>query len=81
MVKKSDIELAWEKAQTVPGKDPNLYRKDELGNELYNPSFGKHGEKSWVIDHRRPVSKGGSDHRRNLRVLQTTANEEKGDDY
>ena len=81
MVKEADIEWAWDEARTVRGKDPNLYRKDELGNELYKPSFGMNGEKSWEIDHRRPVSKGGSDHRRNLRILQTKANQEKGDDY
>ncbi len=79
MVKKSDIDWAWEQAQKVRGKDPNLYRRDEEDNELYRPSYGKEGEKSWVIDHRNPASRGGTDHRRNLRILQTTANKEKGD--
>lgn len=80
-VKKSDVEWAWEKAETISDQDPDLYRQDELGNELYKPSYGKHGEKSWEIDHRRPVNRGGTDHRKNLRILQTEANAEKGDKY
>lgn len=81
MVKKSDIEWAWEKAPKVRGKNPNLYRRDEKGNEMFKPSYGKDGEKSWEIDHRRPKSKGGSDHRRNLQALNTKANQKKSDKY
>lgn len=78
-IKKDDIDWAWEQARKVRGKDPDIYRQDELGNELYKPSYGKQGDKSWEIDHRNPVAKGGSDHRRNLRALQTKANRDKGD--
>lgn len=74
-----DIEWAWNKASKVRGKGADLYRRDELGNEIYKPSYGKGGEKSWEIDHRNPVSKGGTDHRRNLRALQTDANRKKSD--
>lgn len=81
MAKKSDIEWAWEQAQTVRGKNPNLYRRDELGNPVYKPAFGTEGEMGWEIDHRNPTSKGGSEHRRNLRILQTEANRKKSDDY
>ena len=80
-ISKDDIEWAWNKAGKVRGKNPDLYRRDELGNEIYKPSYGKNGDKSWEIDHRRPVSKGGSDHRRNLRALQSSANKEKSDKY
>lgn len=79
MVKESDRDWAWDKAQKVRGKNPNLFRRDELGNEIYKPAFGTSGEKGWEIDHRNPKSKGGTDHRRNLRVLKTEANREKGD--
>lgn len=78
MVKKSDQEWAWEQAKTIRGRNPNLYRRDELGNEMYKPAFGTAGEKGWEIDHRNPVSKGGTDHRRNLRALNTEANRDKG---
>lgn len=79
MVKKSDREWAWEQASKIRDKNANLYRRDELGNEIYKPAFGTSGEKGWEIDHRNPKSKGGTDHRRNLRVLNTRANRRKGD--
>ena len=78
-ISKDDIEWAWEQAQKVRDKDPEKYRRDETGNEVYKPSYGKHGDKSWVIDHRNPQASGGTDHRRNLRILQTRENEKKGD--
>ncbi len=78
MVKKSDIEWAWDQAQTIRAKSPNLWRRDEMGNPVYKPSYGKGGEHGWSIDHRNPVSKGGTDHRRNLRILQTEANLRRG---
>lgn len=79
MVTNDDIEWTWQQAKKIRGKNPNLFRRDEEGNEIYKPAHGKAGEKSWEVDHRNPVSKGGTDHRRNLRALQTKANREKGD--
>lgn len=79
MVKKVDILWAWEQAAKIRSKNPNLYRRDEEGNEIYKPAYGTEGEKGWEVDHRNPVAKGGTDHRRNLRALQTEANREKGD--
>ena len=80
-ISKDDIEWAWGKASKIHGKNSDAYRRDEEGNELYKPSYGQGGDKSWEIDHRKPVAKGGTDHRRNLRILQTDANRKKGDDY
>lgn len=81
MVTKSDTEWAWNQAKTIRGKNPNLYRRDELDNVIYKPSFGTDGPKGWEVDHRKPESKGGTDHRKNLRALQTAANQKKGDKY
>ena len=81
MIKKEDIEWAWNQAKPIRSKNPNLYRRDEEGNQIYKPAYGTNGEQSWVIDHRKPVTKDGTDNRRNLRVLQTKANIEKGDKY
>lgn len=81
MLRKSDIEWVWERANPVRGKNPNLYRRDEEGNVIYKPAFGSEGKMGWEVDHRHPVSKGGTDHRRNLRALQTKANRKKGDRY
>ena len=81
MVKKSDIEHVWNKAKPIRGKNPNLYRRDSKGNEIYKPAYGTNGEKGWHVDHKKPVSKGGSDHRRNLQALQSAANLKKGDKH
>jgi hypothetical protein len=45
------IEKVWEKGQPIRGKDPDLYRRYQFGNELYKPSLGKAGPKSWEVDH------------------------------
>lgn len=71
----------WEKGQKIRGKDANLYRKDDEGNEIYYPSYGKVTQMGWEIDHSKPKSKGGTDHLNNLRPLQTNANRKKGDKY
>lgn len=79
MVSKDDREWAWEQARKIRGKNPDLYRRDEEGNELFKPSYGMNGEKSWEIDHRNPRAKDGTNSRRNLRVLQTKSNRRKSD--
>lgn len=71
----------WGKASTVRGKNPELYRRDAFGNEIYYHSYGKNSEMGWEIDHKKPRAKGGSDHPRNLQALQTGANRRKGDKY
>lgn len=76
-----ELDQIWEKAEEVPGKNPNLYRKDELGNLIYKPSYGKHSEMGWEVDHKKPKAKGGTDNLRNLRPLGTEANRSKGDKY
>ena len=81
MVKEEDKEWAWEQAKPIRGKSQNLWRRDEEGNPIYKPAFGKGGDTGWQVDHRRPVARGGTDHRRNLRALQTKANQEKADKY
>lgn len=74
-------EEVWGKGKKIRSKDPNLYRKDDLGNEIYYPSYGKNSDKGWEIDHSKPVSKGGTDHLNNLRPLKTSANRKKSDKY
>lgn len=69
----------WGKGQKIRGKDPDLYRRDKLGNEMYKPSYGKASEMGWEIDHGKPQSRGGTDHLNNLQPMNTTANRQKGD--
>jgi hypothetical protein len=70
--------LVWEKGKKVRGKDPNLYRKDKKGNEMYYHSYGKNTPMGWEIDHSKPQSKGGTDHLNNLQPLNTSLNRKKG---
>jgi len=74
--KKDDV---WDKGQKMRGKDPDLYRKDKLGNPMYKPSYGKSTSMGWEIDHSKAQSKGGTDHLNNLQPLNTAANRQKGD--
>jgi 5-methylcytosine-specific restriction endonuclease McrA len=73
------VQEVWNRGGKIPGKDPDLYRRDSKGNELYRHAYGKHGDQSWQVDHKVPVAKGGSDNLRNLQPLQSGANAEKGD--
>lgn len=72
---------AWERAQTVRGKDSDHWRRDEEGNLIRYNSYGTKGEFGCEVDHRVPKSRGGSDHGRNLRALHWQANREKSDSY
>lgn len=74
--KKDDV---WDKGSKIRGKNPDLYRKDKFGNEMYKPSYGKSSDKGWEIDHSKSQSKGGTDHLNNLQPMNTTANRQKGD--
>jgi hypothetical protein len=69
----------WEKGQKIRGKDPDLYRRDIYGNEIYYHSYGKNSEMGLEIDHSRIVADGGTDHLNNLQPLQTSANRNKSD--
>jgi hypothetical protein len=44
-------DVVWSKADKVKGKNPDVYRRDPYGNELYYSSYGKYSEKGWHIDH------------------------------
>jgi len=81
MTSKREIDKIWEKGHKIRGKNPNLFRKDDLGNEIFKPAYGKQGAKSWEIDHKKPASKGGSDKTVNKRPLLTKANRSKGNTY
>ena len=81
MAGKDEIDKVWDKGRKIQGKSPDLYRKDSHGNEIYKPSYGKNGAKSWHVDHSVPVSVGGSDSLRNKQPLQAKANLQKSDKY
>jgi len=71
------LDQIWDKGHRMRGKDPEHYRKDDLGNVMFRPSYGKLSDMGWEVDHKNPVDKGGTDNLRNLRPLNTAANREK----
>lgn len=75
------IEKAWEDAHKVRGKNPDLYRKDDYGNMMYKPSYGKQSQMGWELDHKFPKSKGGTNSSRNLQAVQWEENRKKSDTY
>jgi len=81
MAMRKQRETAWQNTSKVRGKNPNLYRRDVYGNEIYKPAYGKMGEKGWEVDHSNPKSRGGTDSSKNLHAMQTLANRRKLDRY
>ena len=79
MATKKEIDEVWEKGKPIPGKDPELYRKDAAGNEIHKRSYGTQGEKGWEIDHKKPLAHGGAKNAlHNKQPLQTATNRQKG---
>ena len=81
MATKKQKDYAWENAATITGKNPNVWRKDIMGNIIRYDSYGTRGEFGWHVDHKRPVSKGGSEHLRNIQALHHEANRRKSNQY
>ena len=65
MATQKQIEAAWGKASSIRGKNPNQYRRDAKGNEIYKAAYGTQGAKGWEVDHKNPRSKGGTNSPRN----------------
>jgi len=81
MASKRQRETAWNNTPKVRGKNPNLYRRDVYGNELYKPAYGKIGTKGWEVDHSNPQSRGGTNSSRNLQAMHPRANRSKDNKY
>jgi 5-methylcytosine-specific restriction endonuclease McrA len=81
MATQKQINHAWDKATPIRGQNPDVYRKDSYGNKIRKPSYGTQGEYGWEVDHKNPISNGGSDNPKNLQALHWQENREKGDKY
>lgn len=75
------LQQIWDKAEQIKGKNPDLYRQDKFGNEIYRHSYGLQSEKGWTVDHSKPRAKGGTDHLNNLQAMNWKANIQKSDKY
>ena len=73
------IEAVWKKG--APESGLTIYRKDYCGASMQRDKYGKLEQYGWEIDHKKPVSKGGTDDLDNLQPLQWENNRHKGDDY
>lgn len=75
------IKKVWEKAKPIRGKNPDVWRKDLKDNKIRFGSYGTQEKYGWEIDHKKPKSKAGSEHRKNLQPLHWEENREKCDNY
>jgi hypothetical protein len=73
------IEAVWKKATLEPGL--TVFRKDRCGASMQRGKYGKTEKWGWEIDHKKPVSAGGTDDLSNLQPLQWENNRHKGDNY
>lgn len=78
---KERLDQIWDKGSVIRGKNPDLYRKDKFGNEMYKPSYGLNSEKGWNVDHSKPQALGGTDHLNNLQPMNSRANSAKRKNY
>ncbi len=78
---KEQLDAIFAKGKPVPGKDPDRYRIDACGNEIYRQSYGKETPMGWEVDHSNPIDKGGTNSMRNLKPLQSSENSRKGSTY
>ena len=75
------VEEAWNNAHKIRGKNPEVYRRDDYGNTIFKSSYGKQSDMGCEVDHRHPVSKGGTDSPKNLQAVQWKENRIKSDKY
>lgn len=60
------IEAVWQKADEVPGVNPDIWRKDFAGAWIRRDYIGVRNLYGWSIDHCKPLSVGGTNAPENL---------------
>ncbi|XP_043704220.1 uncharacterized protein LOC122654275 [Telopea speciosissima] len=71
--------LCWEKADIVPGRHPERWRKDAAGNTVCRRFCNCYGCLCFEFDHIIPYSKGGESTAENCQILQSRVNRFKSD--
>ncbi|XP_011075302.1 photosystem II stability/assembly factor HCF136, chloroplastic isoform X2 [Sesamum indicum] len=71
--------ICWEKAEVVPGRDPERWRIDAAGNIVCKGLHTCNGCLCYEYDHIIPFSKGGESVAENCQILQTRVNRLKSD--
>ena len=75
------IQQVWEKATSISGYDPNIWRKDFASAWIRKDLYGTDHKFGWEIDHLKPISRGGTDNINNLYPLHWKNNRVKADNY
>ncbi len=70
-------EECWKLSNMIPGRDPNRWRYDAIGNPVLKALKGCMGPLCHEYDHILPFSKGGETKLSNCQILQTRVNREK----
>ncbi|XP_024977227.1 uncharacterized protein LOC112514837 [Cynara cardunculus var. scolymus] len=71
--------LCWARAEVVPGRHPDRWRKDAAGNVVCKRFCNCQGCLCFEYDHIVPYSKGGESVVENCQILQTRVNRFKAD--
>ena len=76
------INALWEKAETINGRDANVYRKDQCGALIKRDLYYKDTiplSMAWQVNYIKPEEKGGKKKLQNLQALQWENNLNKKD--
>lgn len=77
-----EVQHAWEKCDSIAGRNPDIWRRDAVGNVIHRQAYGeRQNEFGWEVDHSRPLQLQGTYHPNNLHALQWKQNASKGDEY
>jgi hypothetical protein len=69
----------WSMAKVVPGYDPSYVRMDICGAFIQYQDYGDRNSRfGWEIDHKHPLSLGGTDTWNNVQPLHWENNSSKG---
>ena len=67
------LEQVWEKAGSIPGMDPALFRQDEQGGVIRKSEFNNESSiYGWCFHHLKPVWEGGGSELCNVTPLNCT---------